>query len=190
MRARSVAVLALSGRASRGADLTRTVLLATGILEEVPDIPGFAEVLRTTPHTCPRPACGAGSTSAPTSDPAARPRRRQGSGGPTSSRCARSLRPRSSYSPAGPVRAVPVSASAAAARRVLGRPTISPAPLCRLRDAGPRTSPQRPSPRPAERRGASDRGSVVGRLIRRRVRSSRWQGPWRAPGLEFAIRRS
>ena len=38
---------------SRGADLTRTVLLATGILDEVPDIPGFAEVWGTTAHTCP-----------------------------------------------------------------------------------------------------------------------------------------
>ena len=38
---------------SRGADLTRTVLLATGILDEVPDIPGFAEIWGTTAHTCP-----------------------------------------------------------------------------------------------------------------------------------------
>ncbi len=38
---------------SSGADLTRTVLLATGILDEVPDIPGFAEVWGTTAHTCP-----------------------------------------------------------------------------------------------------------------------------------------
>ena len=38
---------------SRGADLTRTVLLATGMLDEVPDIPGFAEVWGTTAHTCP-----------------------------------------------------------------------------------------------------------------------------------------
>ena len=38
---------------SRGADLTRTVLLATGILDELPDIPGFAEVWGTTAHTCP-----------------------------------------------------------------------------------------------------------------------------------------
>ena len=38
---------------SFGADLTRTVLLATGILDEVPDIPGFAEVWGTTAHTCP-----------------------------------------------------------------------------------------------------------------------------------------
>ena len=38
---------------SRGADLTRTVLLATGLLDEVPDIPGFAEVWGTTAHTCP-----------------------------------------------------------------------------------------------------------------------------------------
>jgi thioredoxin reductase len=38
---------------SRGADLTRTVLLAAGMLDEVPDIPGFAEVWGTTAHTCP-----------------------------------------------------------------------------------------------------------------------------------------
>jgi thioredoxin reductase len=38
---------------SCGADLTRTVLLATGMLDEVPDIPGFAEVWGTTAHTCP-----------------------------------------------------------------------------------------------------------------------------------------
>ena len=37
---------------SFGADLTRTVLLATGILDEAPDIPGFAEVWGTTAHTC------------------------------------------------------------------------------------------------------------------------------------------
>ena len=38
---------------SCGADLARTVLLATGMLDEVPDIPGFAEVWGTTAHTCP-----------------------------------------------------------------------------------------------------------------------------------------
>ena len=38
---------------SRGADLTRTVLLATGMLDEVPDIPGFTEVWGTSAHTCP-----------------------------------------------------------------------------------------------------------------------------------------
>ncbi len=38
---------------SRGADLTRTVLLATGMLDEVPDIPGFAEVWGVSAHTCP-----------------------------------------------------------------------------------------------------------------------------------------
>ena len=32
---------------------TRTVLLATGMLDEVPDIPGFAEVWGTSAHTCP-----------------------------------------------------------------------------------------------------------------------------------------
>src|SRR3954454_1501495 len=38
---------------SRGADLTRTVLLATGMLDEVPEIPGFTEVWGTSAHTCP-----------------------------------------------------------------------------------------------------------------------------------------
>ena len=38
---------------TRGADLTRTVLLATGLLDEVPDIPGFAAVWGTSAHTCP-----------------------------------------------------------------------------------------------------------------------------------------
>ena len=38
---------------SRGVDLTRTVLLATGLLDELPDIPGFADVWGTTAHTCP-----------------------------------------------------------------------------------------------------------------------------------------
>jgi thioredoxin reductase len=38
---------------SHGADLTRTLLLATGILDELPDIPGFAEIWGTTAHTCP-----------------------------------------------------------------------------------------------------------------------------------------
>src|ERR1700710_2481884 len=38
---------------SRGAELTRTVLLATGMLDELPDIPGFAEVWGTSAHTCP-----------------------------------------------------------------------------------------------------------------------------------------
>src|SRR5512132_3155970 len=37
---------------SRGAGLTRTVLLATGMLDEVPDVPGFAEVWGITAHTC------------------------------------------------------------------------------------------------------------------------------------------
>jgi thioredoxin reductase len=37
----------------RGADLTRTVLLATGMLDEVPDIPGFAELWGISAHTCP-----------------------------------------------------------------------------------------------------------------------------------------
>jgi thioredoxin reductase len=34
-------------------ELTRTVLLATGMLDEVPDIPGFADVWGTSAHTCP-----------------------------------------------------------------------------------------------------------------------------------------
>jgi thioredoxin reductase len=35
------------------AELTRTVLLATGMLDEVPDIAGFADVWGTSAHTCP-----------------------------------------------------------------------------------------------------------------------------------------
>jgi thioredoxin reductase len=38
-----------AGRVER----TRTVLLATGMLDEVPDIPGFADVWGTSAHTCP-----------------------------------------------------------------------------------------------------------------------------------------
>jgi thioredoxin reductase len=38
---------------TRSADLTRTVLLATGMLDDVPDIPGFADVWGTGAHTCP-----------------------------------------------------------------------------------------------------------------------------------------
>jgi thioredoxin reductase len=38
---------------SRGDDLARTVLIATGLLDELPDIPGFADVWGTTAHTCP-----------------------------------------------------------------------------------------------------------------------------------------
>src|SRR3954447_5879363 len=38
---------------ARGVDRARTVLLATGMLDEVPDIPGFADVWGTTAHTCP-----------------------------------------------------------------------------------------------------------------------------------------
>src|SRR5215212_1702624 len=38
---------------SHGADVTRTVLLATGMLDEVPDIAGFAGVWGTSAHTCP-----------------------------------------------------------------------------------------------------------------------------------------
>jgi thioredoxin reductase len=34
-------------------ELTRTVLLATGMLDEIPDIPGFADVWGTSAHTCP-----------------------------------------------------------------------------------------------------------------------------------------
>jgi thioredoxin reductase len=35
------------------AELTRTVILATGMLDEVPNVPGFAEVWGTSAHTCP-----------------------------------------------------------------------------------------------------------------------------------------
>jgi thioredoxin reductase len=35
------------------AEVTRTVILATGLLDEVPDIPGFADVWGTSAHTCP-----------------------------------------------------------------------------------------------------------------------------------------
>jgi thioredoxin reductase len=35
------------------AEVTRTVILATGMLDEVPDIAGFAEVWGTSAHTCP-----------------------------------------------------------------------------------------------------------------------------------------
>ena len=38
---------------AEGADVTRTVILATGMLDDVPDIPGFAEVWGTSAHTCP-----------------------------------------------------------------------------------------------------------------------------------------
>src|SRR4051812_36533755 len=38
---------------ARGADVGRTVLLATGMLDEVPDIVGFADVWGTSAHTCP-----------------------------------------------------------------------------------------------------------------------------------------
>jgi thioredoxin reductase len=38
---------------SRGTDTARTVLLATGMLDDVPDIPGFAGVWGISAHTCP-----------------------------------------------------------------------------------------------------------------------------------------
>src|SRR5215210_8898896 len=38
---------------TRGAHRTRTVLLATGMLDDVPDIPGFADLWGTSAHTCP-----------------------------------------------------------------------------------------------------------------------------------------
>jgi thioredoxin reductase len=38
---------------ARGAYRTRTVLLATGMLDDVPDIPGFADLWGTSAHTCP-----------------------------------------------------------------------------------------------------------------------------------------
>src|SRR3954463_11485098 len=37
----------------RGWDVARTVLLATGMLDELPDIPGFSDVWGTSAHTCP-----------------------------------------------------------------------------------------------------------------------------------------
>jgi thioredoxin reductase len=40
-------------RSARGVDVARTVLLATGMLDELPDIPGFAGVWGTSAHTCP-----------------------------------------------------------------------------------------------------------------------------------------
>jgi thioredoxin reductase len=38
---------------SRGTDHTRALLLATGMLDDVPDIPGFTDVWGTSAHTCP-----------------------------------------------------------------------------------------------------------------------------------------
>jgi thioredoxin reductase len=38
---------------ARGAHVARTILLATGLLDEVPDIPGFPDVWGTSAHTCP-----------------------------------------------------------------------------------------------------------------------------------------
>jgi thioredoxin reductase len=38
---------------ARGPEIARTVLLAAGMLDEVPDIPGFADVWGTSAHTCP-----------------------------------------------------------------------------------------------------------------------------------------
>ena len=38
---------------ARGADIGRTILLATGMLDEVPDIAGFADAWGTSAHTCP-----------------------------------------------------------------------------------------------------------------------------------------
>jgi thioredoxin reductase len=35
------------------AEVTRAILLATGMLDEVPDVPGFADVWGTSAHTCP-----------------------------------------------------------------------------------------------------------------------------------------
>ena len=39
--------------ADERAETTRTVILATGMLDEVPDIPGFADVWGASAHTCP-----------------------------------------------------------------------------------------------------------------------------------------
>ncbi|MDX6708114.1 MAG: hypothetical protein QOI48_3960 [Solirubrobacteraceae bacterium] len=38
---------------TRGVDVTRSVLLATGMLDELPNLPGFAGVWGTSAHTCP-----------------------------------------------------------------------------------------------------------------------------------------
>src|SRR4051794_30723148 len=38
---------------ARGSDVARTILLATGMLDEVPDIPGFTDVWGVSAHTCP-----------------------------------------------------------------------------------------------------------------------------------------
>ena len=38
---------------ARGTDTARTVLLATGMLDDVPEIPGFDGVWGTSAHTCP-----------------------------------------------------------------------------------------------------------------------------------------
>src|SRR4051812_44528790 len=38
---------------ARGTETTRTVLLATGMLDEVPDIAGFTDVWGISAHTCP-----------------------------------------------------------------------------------------------------------------------------------------
>jgi thioredoxin reductase len=53
VRAAEVLDGAIQVTSSRGVDLARTVLLATGMLDEVPDIPGFAEVWGVSAHTCP-----------------------------------------------------------------------------------------------------------------------------------------
>ena len=52
-RARRCSTAASASLSARGADVARTVLLATGMLDEVPDIPGFADVWGTSAHTCP-----------------------------------------------------------------------------------------------------------------------------------------
>ncbi len=38
---------------ARGTDVARTVLLATGMLDELPDVPGFTDVWGISAHTCP-----------------------------------------------------------------------------------------------------------------------------------------
>ena len=48
----------------RGVDVARTILLATGMLDEVPDIPGFAGVWGTSAHTCRTAMASSTATSA------------------------------------------------------------------------------------------------------------------------------
>jgi hypothetical protein len=45
-------------RCAGRAELTRTVLLATGVVDGGPDVPGFADVWGTSAHTCPQHTAG------------------------------------------------------------------------------------------------------------------------------------